>query len=307
MKNNYRLLYHFLILLLVTSTFTNNVECTKENDFEKLPDLTIYNLLVVPYPDGAIIDNPFMMFCGTVYNIGDKNATNVSIHGYVYLLNATTNSYSDWIPIGNTTISYISPNNRTSFEIDWRYFDLTISKGYDVIEFRVVLDQYNNIIEKNETNNEATTRDPPYTHPDLKVSNSDITFSNEQPKIGEEVKISVVVKNLGYVEAKNVLVEIYKNNILLDQRIIKSLKVNETNLITTNWIAKEGEHTFKIVVSINYSLEVYGTNNEALRTIFVKPDEVQKDNFIWIILVIISIIIIILLILIKYSFNRKRN
>lgn len=142
-----------------------------------------------PYPEGEPI-----WFNITVYNQGEKEAVNVTVH----MIDTT---FGDKI-VGDDIISYIAPSGQGTALIKW------IAKHAGKHDFVVVIDYYNAIDESDENNNEifAVIPDVVKAEFDLYLGKEDIIFP-EKIFSGRNNTITARVHNGGNAEAKNVTVQ----------------------------------------------------------------------------------------------------
>ena len=106
--------------------------------------------------------------------------------------------------------------------------------------------------------------------PDVSISESDIAFSNDFPKSGENVNITVTVHNIGGMVSGAVTVRFYTDNDLIPfaDKTISNIDANATQTTTTNWPATL-PRTWTIKVKLNCTADTNNANNEAQRTITV--------------------------------------
>ena len=128
---------------------------------------------------------------------------------------------------------------------------------------------------------------------------------------GEIVTISIVVKNIGDIEARSVIVTFYVNGEEIKSQTINVLKNGDARLIPFTWQATSGQQKLKIKVDPEDAIvELDETNNKKEKTVQVGEtgafggNPTQGRQF-WAILPII-IVIIILAIIIVILKKRKR-
>ncbi|MFX1315028.1 MAG: CARDB domain-containing protein [Promethearchaeota archaeon] len=114
--------------------------------------------------------------------------------------------------------------------------------------------------------------------PDLSISNSDITFSNQYPKEGDLVDITATVHNIGDVKTKDIHVYFYNgdpNNggILIGTKFIESLNYDTQIDVTIQWVAESGINNIFVKVDAEESIsELKEDNNIAFNVIKILPD-----------------------------------
>ena len=114
--------------------------------------------------------------------------------------------------------------------------------------------------------------------PDLFISDSDISFSDEKPMEGVKVDITATISNIGDVRAKDVLVAFYNgdpNNegILIGTKLIPFLDYDTKINVTMPWAAQPGNNKIYVVVDYEEEIsEINETNNIAMKSIDILPD-----------------------------------
>jgi len=106
--------------------------------------------------------------------------------------------------------------------------------------------------------------------PDVSISDSDISFSNDFPKAFETVVINVTVHNVGGMDATAVTVWYYQDNEQLPfiQKTIANIPVNGTGTASTNWIGLVPK-AYTINVKVNCTADTNLANNAASKSITV--------------------------------------
>jgi hypothetical protein len=106
--------------------------------------------------------------------------------------------------------------------------------------------------------------------PDVAVSSTDISFSNDFPKTGENVKTNVTVHNVGGMDATAVTVRIYVDQELVpyNEKDIALISVNGTGTASFDWPATIPK-TYTIYIKVNCTADTNTANNQASRTITV--------------------------------------
>ena len=177
----------------------------------------------------------------TIHNKGGTSANNIPVH-----------FYSNYTQIGSYTISSLGVKDNTTVSMDWN-----------------VIAGFHNI---------AVVIDP---EPDLTLDSSDIEFSNLYPEENETINITARIRNVGYVEAKDIQVDFYDGNpqvggTLIATELIDYLPCNSEENISVTWTAELGIHYFYVVIdSLGVINEMNETNNLAYNTISILSDLVD--------------------------------
>ncbi len=104
---------------------------------------------------------------------------------------------------------------------------------------------------------------------DLKISASDMAFSNANPAEGENITINVTIRNLGNESANNVLVEFWDDAINIGNSTIDFLPFSSTSVIRF-WNAEIGPSNITVRVDPkNIFLESNETNNNATQKVSI--------------------------------------
>ena len=140
-----------------------------------------------------------------------------------------------------------------------------------------------------------------FYHPDLKISQEDITFSSKNPKEGNTITISVYISNIGTLNATNITISLFEGENFIESKIIKKLDVNRAITIYFNFTGKGGINKIRIVIDPeNEIFELNETNNEAYKEI-----NFQKKDFPILIIVTIIILVVIIGIFSVVLYKRK--
>ena len=159
----------------------SNGACTKE-EVQKQPDLTITDITHYVKVDGDGVKRFYT--AATIKNIGNKDAGGFSVYRYVNGAFSCSGGYRELKKDSSVTLTCGTPCNR-------------LNTGENTITYKV--DVHNQVDELNETNNEKTIKitNPCEEKPDLIVT--DISWTPANPKIGDEIKFKVTVKNIGTI------------------------------------------------------------------------------------------------------------
>jgi subtilisin family serine protease len=136
-----------------------------------------------------------------------------------------------------------------------------------------VVIENSNPLENDLLNNEAS-RDVSLptrmTTGDVAISDSDITFSDNEPPAGDEIDVNVTVHNTGVIDVENVNAILYVDNVPTGLETIPLIKQGSENLTSIQWETEEGEHVIEVKVSLEGIDESNYGNNTATSSIFVK-------------------------------------
>jgi uncharacterized repeat protein (TIGR01451 family) len=129
--------------------------------------------------------------------------------------------------------------------------------------------------------------------PELAISASEFTFSNNYPDEGDTITLSAIVWNNGPVSAANVNVSFYDGDPAGGSpgELIGSDKIyvftGENDTATIEWAASEGQHLLWVVVDPNNNVPEYDKlNNKANNVLFVNAVHVDQppslsDGTVW--------------------------
>jgi subtilase family serine protease len=215
-----------------------------------LPDLTLSPADIVITPPNPIDGQPAIINA-TIHNIGTLNVSNIVVSFY------DGDPQKGGTLIGSSTIPNITAGATALTSVIWNTYS---QSGRNYIH--VVIDPQNLITELKENNNSSliSTDVAIPTKPDLAITNSDITFSNNTPKEGEVLTISAVVHNLG-VSISNVEVSLYDGNPSAGGTIISQQVIQKV-------ISAGGK------VSLNFEVNTLGLSNT--KTYFISLDPANK-------------------------------
>ena len=220
----------------------NNIAFNKINI---LPDLTLSST-DISFSNPNPLEGEDITIKALIHNQGGTKAENVIVEFY------DDNGY-----IGNYQISALDPYETEEAFVQWK-----VPAGLNNIT--VIIDPTNNILEWNETNNNATTT--LFVYPDIKLI--DFNISNDILIYGDSVELTGEIQNIGATSANNILLEFYDGNpnidgVLLDSIIIPSLDIGQKTSFSYNWIEPPpGIHkVFAIIDRQNAIDESDETNN----------------------------------------------
>ncbi len=230
---------------------SNNFNITNINIHPK-PDLFPINLFFKPNNTGDSVD----IFCHIKNKGSNSTGFVVKFYDGNPIVNATL--------IGINEISSLQTNSSVISYIKWNG-----SSGLHNIY--VAVDESNNIIESNESNNIINmTIFIPYL-PDLKIDPSDIRISDYSLTEEDIVWINATAHNIGNADAENVTISIYADTTHITDIIIPWINAFANQNISFKWVAVKHTHQIRILVDMgNIIPEINESNNEAFINISVK-------------------------------------
>ena len=177
------------------------------------------------------------------YTLMIMNGTKQFTVSEISISSGTTHSYmvEDWDMLEETNVTSvrfsIDENNDGVFD---RFFNLTTgSVGKDLLK------------------------------PDLTIT--DVSCSNENPSVGEQVMFYVTIRNMGCGPAHSVDVSLYVDDMLVDSTSISVIWTNRTAMATLLWVAKAGNHSFAVVLDADKTVnELNENNNEYVGNVSVE-------------------------------------
>ena len=129
---------------------------------------------------------------------------------------------------------------------------------------------FNQIKDENETGVDCGGSCP-HCNLDLMLNSSDISFTPEKPVEGDVVTVTAVVRNMGYVNASDVVVRFLDNTSVIGSTQV-SVGGGSTTATSVNWTPVVGVHTITVVVDPEDNIsESDESNNNASKNITVKP------------------------------------
>jgi len=208
------------------------------------PDLFIQDITRTP-------ENPsigdIVTFSTTIANQGNVS----SIGGYIHFyLDGSTS------PLTYKSFTAIDAGSTASVSFTWNAQPGTHT-------FKGIVDVANKISELDETNNEKTVTYSSTALSDLKVQ--DITWSPENPSIGDTVTFTATIKNQGNGSSVGNRIYLYLDGSTsyLTYKNFGGLSSGGTTDVIFTWTALAGDHTFRAVVDRDNTIpESDETNNE---------------------------------------------
>ena len=147
-----------------------------------------------------------------------------------------------------------------------RTFTWTAEPGRHTI--KAVADYRNHIDESNESNNEKS-----YTlsvlAPDLIISS--ITWSPEEPSIGETATFIVTIKNLGLATSGSCRVYFYIDGASRGYQDVPKIAAGDTVTKNFSWFVKAGDHHIEAIVDKDNSVRESDETNNSKEAIFSTP------------------------------------
>jgi hypothetical protein len=211
--------------------------------------------------------------------------------------------FSDQTPLVNTTVTitafFSNINGEDPDEILVRFYNGVPSNetyiGEDLIQVRtsdffaqteytptedgiqniyVWVDPENEIEELEETNNMASAELNVRTLPDLRIRDSDIGFSDNTPRVGQEIQIFAMIRNIANEPTGNFTVRFLDTSGLYHNLIgdvIMSIGGEETQIAMIPWVATpRGTHDIRVFVDVYNEIGEWDeSNNRALKEIVV--------------------------------------
>jgi len=223
---------------------------------EMLPDLKVDSEDITFSETYPAIGDPISIDA-TICNIGDINAESILVSFYDGDPNAGGTL------IANQIVNSISPEACATASVTWN----AMSGTHNIY---VVVDPLNDIAELSETNNMAYKTLT--VLPELKLSDKDIAFSNDEPVDGEYITISAIVHNPSGINVNRVIVEFYDGDptttgTLIDTKTI-SVAAKSYTTVSTAWMFTTGAHHIYVAIDPNDIIgELDETNNVAFKAI----------------------------------------
>ncbi len=222
------------------------------------PDLIVQEITWLP-------ENPLMgnavIFTVTIKNQGDSQA------GYSHVAFFINDTYQT-----SKSIKLLDPGATATSTFTWR-------AEADSHSIKAIADVINHVTESNEANNEKTYAIS-ILAPDLIVES--ITWSPENPSIGDKVTFSVTVKNRGNYRAGGSNVDFYIDGYSRGYRFVMSTEPGATVNQTFIWTALPGSHSVSAFADIlRQAKESDETNNEKTVTYATAAPDLIIDSITW--------------------------
>jgi len=222
------------------------------------PDLTVKDITWLPADAGA---GDTVTFTGTIKNQGSGRAAASRIAYYI------SGGYQGYLNIGA-----LNADAETTLHIDWQAI-----AGSNTIS--IVADCDNSLVEIREDNNKLT-RTIPIIPPDVIIS--DISWSPENPDIGDTVTFTVTVENQGGGGASGFHLAYYIDDNYLTSDFIPVIESGASANETCTWQSQNGRHTFKAYADYNERVTEYNeNNNESSVVILPNMPDLAVDTVTW--------------------------
>jgi len=208
-------------------------------------------------------------------------------------INITVSVTNNGIPLTGTSVAAIieKPDKTTDYITlydDGSHGDYLINDGiYSNIYSNTNINGIYNMIAtaSGSINDEHFIRETFITvwveqYPDLTLNASDISFSNNNPNIGDNITITANIHNIGYADASNASILFFNgppvNNMLIGEDKI-NIAVDYAENAHISWITESGTHKIYVIISpYNEFLEENYLNNEANKSIPFHETTIQK-------------------------------
>jgi subtilase family serine protease len=103
-----------------------------------------------------------------------------------------------------------------------------------------------------------------------------------EPELGEQITITVAVKNQGDTKASPTLLTCYMDDAILDTESVGQLQPGITSTVTFTWIATGGTHTVRATADVNGELpEADETNNTGTYSLTTLAADLVVQNITW--------------------------
>ena len=159
--------------------------------------------------------------------------------------------YVDGTFLGTHYIEEIAPGGT-----DTRTFPWTLTNDFQ--SFKVIIDEENNVMETDESNNEKTAVIPA---PDLLIES--ITYSPTEFSENSTAVFTILIRNTGVTSAESSYLDCYVNNVFQVRLPVLTLSADTSTEVLFNWTALPGENVLKVILDGADSIvEVNETNNE---------------------------------------------
>jgi len=225
------------------------------------PDIAITNSSIIVSPQSPVLgDNVTLSVL--VSNVGDRSASNVLVTFYL-----------DGQPLANRTIPLLLDGVNQDVSVNY-----TAKLGNHSLMVKV--DELNAIDELDETNNTAyatfVVHNANELKPDLAVSSQSIVLVPSTPVKGEVLRFNVTVTNTGNDSASNVLVLMKVDGVDIGSPTIGYIGPGESRLVTGQWLATGGAHTFTVTLDPdNLINESSKANNQASVSFSLSADPIN--------------------------------
>lgn len=222
------------------------------------PDLAVKEITWLP-TDAAAGDT--VTFTVTIKNQGSGRAEASRAAYYI------SGGYQGYL-----NIQAIEAGAEATATIQW-----LATTGSHTVSFVVNHDSM--LVETHENNNKLTLTIP-IIPPDLIIP--EISWSPENPAVGETVTFTITIKNQGGGKAGNFRVAYYMDDVLLASDPIISIESGVSATRTCTWKSQTGRHTFRAFIDFNkHVTESNESNNEYSVTIIPNMPDLAIGTVTW--------------------------
>ncbi|MFC1964324.1 CARDB domain-containing protein [Chloroflexota bacterium] len=221
------------------------------------PDLVVQN--ITWSPSSPLIAHR-VTFTITVANRGRSDASQTRLHLCI-----------------ERKIYYYSVGELAAGATANQTFGWVTLQGTHTIE--AIADAENSIIESDESNNSRTATFTAATSAPSDLVVQGIKWVPEKPVVGEEVTLTVTLRNQGSGSSAWSNLAYYLDDNYLTTALISPVNPNATTILDLYWQAQAGSHTFRVVADSEQRLmEESESNNTKTTTLSVlAPDLIVKD------------------------------
>ncbi|MFX1298061.1 MAG: CARDB domain-containing protein, partial [Promethearchaeota archaeon] len=212
-----------------------------------LPDLTLTST-DISFSNPNPMEDDDIFIKAKIYNLGGTKAENFRV-----------TFFDNENVITTVEINLLNSKDFTEISVMW-------GAKPGIHNITVVIDPLYEILEWNETNNNASALI--YVYPDIVII--DFSISNDIITYGEDVELSAEIQNIGATSANNIFLEFYDGNpyidgILLDTKTVLSLKVDEKNSALFNWAdPTPGIHKIFVIIDRQNMIDESDETNNLL-------------------------------------------
>ncbi|MBN1160686.1 MAG: hypothetical protein JXA17_01900 [Dehalococcoidales bacterium] len=225
------------------------------------PDLLIDSISWTPNPP---IQNSLMTYTITVRNVGNRTVQTCSLAFYLGSSHKISREVGPILPGGTASASI-------------QYF---ISDAPFTV--RAIVDPGNHVSESDETNNEMEASVIPVEPTMVDFYITTLTYTPQNPAVGDEVTITTKLKNNSTVHAGTSHLAYLIDGEIVDILQIKKLNAKNSIIDTFTWIATPGTHTITVVADSNdYYYETDETNNIKEITISTLAPDLAIQGITW--------------------------
>lgn len=210
--------------------------------------------------------------------VNNTNSENIYLDDYV--LNHQIQSKPGSDAISNVTMTPIGDGNANyTFSIDLSKNDYGIlqNANWYSLSIQNLKNQENDLIFKSAKQIQLLNIEKP----DLEIEGNDISLSDTNPTLGDNIDITIIIHNIGIVNASNIKVEVREDNKLVGTQNILSILANGGDEeITIQWnVNNYNTETLVVKVDPDYSINEYDeTNNIANKQVTIRYPILLVDD-----------------------------